>query len=98
MITTQRKCFNLFAAIVHFGFAVLFGFCFYDRFWAWRKEIAQVKTSFITPDGINVTSGGMVWAVPATVFACLGVIRIARYAFPIKKIQEAEQAVHGNNY
>jgi hypothetical protein len=84
MITTKRKWSNLFGAIIHLSLAAIFGFGFFDRFWVWRNEIAQVKTSFITPDGSNVTSAGMVWALPAFVFACLGVIRIARYAFPTK--------------
>jgi len=95
MIATKRKWSNLFGAIIHFGLAALFGFFFYDRLWAWRNEIAQVKTSFLTPDGSNVTSAGMVWAIPASVFALLGVIRIARFVFPTKRIQEAEQAGGG---
>jgi len=89
--TAKRRWSHLIIAIVHFGFAALFGFCFYDRFWAWREEIAQVETSFLTPDGSNVNSGGMVWALPSLVFACLGVIRIARYALLTNRISKAKQ-------
>lgn len=92
MIVTQRKWSSLFVAIIHVSLATFFGICFYDRFWVWRNEIAQVKTSFITPDGSNVTSAGMVWVIPASVFALLGATRMARFVYPTKRIEDTEQA------
>jgi hypothetical protein len=75
----KRKPSNLIFAVVHFCIAGLFACAFYDRFWRWRDELSQVETSFITPDGANVTSGGMFWILPVGVFAILGILRVARY-------------------
>jgi hypothetical protein len=68
--------------------AAFFGYAFYDRFWAWRDHIAEVETSYVTPEGANVTSGGMIWIVPAFVFAVLFGLRIYRYAVPINRDSE----------
>ena len=94
MIATQIKWSALIGAIIHLSLAALFGFCFYDRFWAWRSEIAQVSTGFITPDGSNVTSAGIVWAIPGSVFALLGVIRIARFTHQTLRTQDVK---HGDS-
>jgi hypothetical protein len=67
---------------IYLGLAALFGYIFYDRFWVWRHEIAHVQTSFLTPDGTNVTSAGMIWIIPASIFAALFVVRVLRFALP----------------
>ena len=85
----KRSLRRLVVAAIHFSFAPLFGYAFYERFWAWRHEIAQVKTSFVTPDGGNVTSAGMLWIVPAFIFAALGVVRLFRYASPADRQPES---------
>ncbi len=46
----------------------LFFFClFYIRYWKWRDCIAQAS-SCLTSDGNNLTTGGIVWIVPALFF------------------------------
>lgn len=75
----NRKSRHLIFAVIYLGIAGFFAYAFYDRFWQWRHELSQVATSFNTPDGANVTSGGMFWILPAGVFAILGVLRVARW-------------------
>lgn len=82
MKPSNRRLGHLVFAIIHLSIAGFFAYAFYERFWLWRHEISQVNTSFITPDGANVTSGGMFWILPAGIFAILGFLRIARYALP----------------
>jgi hypothetical protein len=79
MKSEKGKTRHLIFAVIHFGIAGFFAYAFYDRFWRWRPELSQVDTSFITPDGANVTSGGMFWILPAGVFAILGILRVVRY-------------------
>ncbi|WP_159950417.1 hypothetical protein [Rhizobium sp. 18065] len=52
-------------AIVFALLAALFGFIFYTRYWIWRDCIAASQSSCLTPDGSNLTAGGMVWGVIA---------------------------------
>jgi hypothetical protein len=66
--------------LVHFSIAAFFAYAFYVRFGLWRHEISEVNSSFMTPDGANLTTGGMFWIVPAGGFAILGLLRFARYA------------------
>jgi hypothetical protein len=73
---------HLVIAAIHLSLAAFFGYAFYNRFWEWRHEIAEVNTSYLTPDGANVTSGGMLWIFPAFIFALLFAVRIYRYAVP----------------
>lgn len=75
----KRNPNHLIFAVMHFGMAGFLAYAFYDRFWRWRHEISQVKTSFITPEGANVTSSGMFWILPAGIFAILGILRVVRY-------------------
>ena len=49
--------------------AVVCGWLFYTRYWAWRDCIREAASSCITPDGANLTSGGMLWGLFAGVFA-----------------------------
>lgn len=82
MNPSSRKPKHLIFAAIHFSIAGFFAYAFYDRFWLWRHEIAQVETSVTTPDGTNVTSSGMFWILPAGIFAILGALRVARYGLP----------------
>jgi hypothetical protein len=80
MKTSPASARNLLMAVVYFSLAAFFSGAFYERFWIWRHEIASVNTSYVTPDGMNVTSGGMLWAAPALLFLFAGVWRMIRYA------------------
>ncbi|SIQ33567.1 hypothetical protein SAMN05880561_102791 [Rhizobium sp. RU33A] len=57
--------------------AGLFGYVFYTRYWIWRDCIAASQSSCVTPDGSNVTDGGMLWGVIALGF--LAAALIARF-------------------
>ncbi|MFN4208380.1 MAG: hypothetical protein ACK4HG_18445 [Agrobacterium albertimagni] len=61
-------------AIVFTLAAGLFGYVFYMRYWIWRDYIAASQSSCVTPDGSNVTDGGMVWGVIALAFLAAAVI------------------------
>lgn len=67
---------RLILAVIYLGLAAFFAAAFHDRFWVWRQEIAEVRSSFITPEGVNVTSGGAFWIVPAIGFLALGIFQI----------------------
>ena len=54
--------------------ASLFGYLFYTRYWKYRIEINQAKSSYITDDGVNVTSGGIFWAFPSLLFISVAFI------------------------
>ncbi len=47
----------------------LFSGLFYFRYWRWRDCIAQAHSSCVTPGGDNLTTGGMIWVLPAMIFA-----------------------------
>ena len=49
--------------------SALFGWLFYIRYWKWRDCIAEALSSCITPEGDNLTSGGMLWGLFAFVLA-----------------------------
>ena len=53
--------------------AALFGWLFYIRYWKWRECIHAVLSSCITPDGDNLTAGGMIWGLLAVAFAAAAV-------------------------
>jgi hypothetical protein len=89
MKPSNRRSSHLAVAIIHFSIAGFFAYAFDDRFWLWRHQIAEVNTSFITPDGANVTEGGMLWIFPAGIFAILGFLRAARYAFPSLRLPKS---------
>lgn len=63
------------AALLLAGF---FLWLFHQRYWAWRDCIAEAASSCVTPDGDNLTAGGMVWIVPAAIFGLLAMLRILR--------------------
>ena len=62
------------ATIVFALAASFFTYVFYVRYWIWRDCIAVSQSSCLTPDGSNVTDGGMVWGVIALGFAAATVI------------------------
>ncbi len=64
-------------AIVLALLAALFSFIFCTRYWIWRDCIAASQSSCLTPDGSNVTGGGMVWA--AIAFGFLAAAFIAQF-------------------
>jgi hypothetical protein len=55
-----------------FSLAGLFAYVFYIRYWQWRECIEAALSSCLTPDGDNLTQGGMMWAVPALGFLLVG--------------------------
>lgn len=61
-------------AIIFVLFAGFFGYVFYTRYWIWRDCIAASQSSCVTPDGSNVTDGGMVWGVIALGFLAAALI------------------------
>lgn len=61
-------------AIVFALAAGLFVYVFYMRYWIWRDCIAASQSSCATPDGSNVTDGGIVWGVIALGFLAAAVI------------------------
>lgn len=58
---------TLLLLVIAAGFAGLF----LTRYWFWRDCINAAASSCVTPDGSNLIAGGMVWLVPAVVFAIL---------------------------
>lgn len=57
---------------VLYAFAGLFfTWLFYERFWKWRDCIDEALSSCITPEGANLTSGGIFWGLFAIVFFIL---------------------------
>ena len=79
MKTSPGSVRHLLLAGLYFGLAFVFSLSFYDRFWLWRHEIEEVRSSYITPDGSNITSAGMFWAVPAVLFFLSGARRMIRF-------------------
>ncbi len=61
-------------AIVFALAAGFFGYVFYSRYWIWRDCITASQSSCLTPDGSNVTDGGMVWGVIALGLAAAALI------------------------
>ncbi|MBR0554869.1 hypothetical protein J5J10_04175 [Ciceribacter sp. L1K23] len=61
-------------AIVLVFAAGLFAAIFHARYWMWRDCIAASQSSCVTPDGNNVTDGGMVWGMIALCFLAAALI------------------------
>ncbi|RDJ24142.1 hypothetical protein DWF00_03390 [Bosea caraganae] len=71
----------LFSGLTTAGVLALAGFflrLFYERYWSWRACIAEAESSCLTPDGNNLTGGGMVWSIPAAIFGLIALLRILR--------------------
>lgn len=67
---------HLLFAIPYLFISAFFFFAFYERFWKWRHQIDESLSSFVTPEGDNLTSGGMFWIAPALLFAAWGIRRL----------------------
>ena len=52
------------------GFLTLF----LTRYRFWRDCIEAATSSCITPDGSNLVTAGMLWIVPAVIFAILALV------------------------
>lgn len=62
--------------VVYFAASGVFGYIFYIRFWKWRDCIDEALSSCVTPEGDNLTQGGMFWALPAIAFLFAGLRRL----------------------
>ena len=64
----------IFSALALFNFllSALFFLFFYERYWKYRDCIDGALSS-CTVGNANLTSGGMVWAFPATFFLVLAI-------------------------
>lgn len=51
-----------------------FWWLFWDRYLKYADCIEAANSSCVTNDGDNLTSAGMIWLVPALVFAVLALI------------------------
>ena len=69
---------ELVLALLELSAAGLFGWLFRERYWRWRDCIAAAKSSCVTPDGDNLTSGGALWSLFALAFLVAAAIRLAR--------------------
>jgi hypothetical protein len=55
---------------------LIFAWLFYERYWKWHSCIDQALSSCVTPDGANLTSGGMMWGVLSAVFIALAMLSL----------------------
>jgi hypothetical protein len=55
----------------NFALTGCFAWLFYERYWKWRDCIDTSASSCVTPDGGNLTAGGMFWAIFAAAFLAL---------------------------
>ena len=53
--------------------AAVCSWLFYARYWAWRDCIRASTSGCVTPDGDNLTSGGMIWGLLAAALAAVAV-------------------------
>jgi hypothetical protein len=53
---------------------LIFAWLCYERYWKWRFCIDESLSSCVTPDGSNLTSGGLIWGVFAFLFIALAVV------------------------
>ncbi|WP_431113290.1 hypothetical protein [Variovorax paradoxus] len=60
-------------------FAAFFGWTAWERYWKYEDCISQSLSSCITPEGANLTGGGVFWTLPALYFSLRVVITAARY-------------------
>ena len=73
IVEAPRPLRHLFGAVVSLSLAAFFAWAFYIRYWEWRDCIAQALSSCAEPEAGNPTTAGVFWAVPAVLFALLGV-------------------------
>lgn len=70
----MRWIFPAFFALLAAGSAWLF----YQRYWLYRDCIDAALSSCLTPEGDNLTSGGMFWGGFALVFALVSLATARR--------------------
>lgn len=51
----------------------LFGYISYIRYWKYAEEIDQAGSSYISPDGANLISGGVIWTLPFLIFGLVAI-------------------------
>lgn len=67
--------------IFPFAFACLSAgstYLFFTRYWFYRECISAAQSSCMTPDGDNLTSGGMFWAGFAMLFMIAAILSARR--------------------
>ena len=60
------------AILVLIIFSILAGFfwwLFYERYYQYKECIEAAASSCLTAQGDNLTSGGMLWALPASILS-----------------------------
>lgn len=81
--------------VVFLGLSLLpglfFVWLFYERYWRWRDCIEAAASSCITPDGANLTSGGMIWGFFAVIFLSLPLV-----VYCLRPAKKAVSGSHGN--
>jgi hypothetical protein len=65
-----------------------FWFIFYIRYWKWRVEIEQVNSSFITPEGDNLTSGGFFRGFPTLGMSICGLLLLVFVSSGMKRLRK----------
>ncbi len=68
-------------ALIYGALSAFFAYAYYTRYWAYEDCIKAAKSSCITEDGANLTSGGMVWFFPSVFFAGLALWVLLRLGF-----------------
>ncbi len=64
------------AAAISLFFTALFTFAFHDRYWRHRNCFNDRGHCWVSEDGINYTTSGIVWAPLATIFAVLSFVAL----------------------
>ena len=67
----------------------VFSFISYIRYWEYAEEIEQVQSSYLAPDGANLTSGGIIWTVPAGFFGLLTIGSLSWLVFTFGKPKQS---------
>jgi hypothetical protein len=65
---------NRIKMILRAALACLFGWLSWERYWKYEDCIKQAASSCIAADGANLTSGGLIWMLPAVYFSLRVVI------------------------
>ena len=78
----MKAIFYLGLSIISGALSTLFTYAFYWRYWRYRDCIEQaVSSCYVTESGEytgNASVGGMIWAIPAVLFALLFVMNLFR--------------------
>ncbi|WP_431113137.1 hypothetical protein [Variovorax paradoxus] len=57
----------------------------WERYWKYEECIEQAASSCIAADGANLTSGGLIWMLPAFYFSLRVVISVCGYLLRRRK-------------